>query len=102
MVKPVGDKPQANIVQARPDHFGQFNGRAIAVFGGKESQLSNFVAGGNSDFQTYYKIVKVSCILTVFVPLIALAADHTVLAGLAFTAGSLTACYSFAQMYLAS
>lgn len=71
----------------------------MVVWSGR--QVSNFVAGG-SDSEKYYKMVKVIGILTLVLPLIALAHGNTGLAGITFTAGAVSTVYSFMNMYMSS
>lgn len=85
MVKPITSKTSEPIQQARSENLGQLNGRKV----------SNFVAGANDEFETNIKIVKAAAILTIFLPLIALAGGYTATAGGIFTVGLVGTTYFF-------
>lgn len=102
MVKPVDQIVQKSIPEARFENVGQFNSRQIMVLSGSGRQLSNFVAGTNATNDAWYKAVKVSAVLTAFLPLLALAHGDEVLAGFTFVVGCGAVGLSFMQMYLTS
>lgn len=89
MVQPVSNKPSQAIQQERSEQNGQLNGR----------QVSQFVAGANDEFQTYLKATKAAAILTMFVPLIALAGGYPWTAAVLFGTGGLATLYTLTLTY---